>query len=287
MKKSLLILSFCLFISPLSFAQLVGEYDPQNRYLIMGRDTLRNVSALGNELTIGDNHTFKSPDLNLEIPIQGGYNIVSVERRAFMNCQSIKLIRLPSTIRLLEAEAFASCKNASIIVMESTKPPQCDTSVFSSTPIDLCIVPKYYQKVYQNPMVFYPSKRRWAYVENNHRSVNKIMEEKLGYDADEDVKLDKLPSFPGGLEEMFSFIRENLTYPERAQNMEIQGTIYVSFVVDKSGNLCDIMVVKSVSKELDNECLRIMKLMPKWEPGMLDDKPVNVYFIIPFTFKLD
>lgn len=287
-KYNIPLIFLCLIASLSGYSQQEWEYHPNIACLTFGSDTLRNVTATDKELHIGENQSYKTPLLGLGLSVRDGYQIVSVGKRAFMNCHGIKVISLPTSIRMLEQEAFASCKKASIVIMLSTTPPQCDTSTFSHTPIDLCIVPKYYIKVYQNPMVFRPSSRKWAYVDNVTVGVLGTINAAVNSPTTDSVpKLDKYPSFPGGQQELEAFLRENVHYPEKAETMEIEGTVHISFVVDKSGSLSDFVVIKSVSKEVDNECLRVMTLMPKWEPGILKGEPVSVQSILPFVFRLE
>ena len=97
---------------------------------------------------------------------------------------------------------------------------------------------------------------------------------------------DTAPEFPGGMQSLYKFIAEKVIYPEDARLSEIQGKVMVQFVVDKEGEIKNAVIVKSVSESLDKEALRVVKSMPKWKPGILDGKPVNVYFNLPFSFKL-
>lgn len=93
--------------------------------------------------------------------------------------------------------------------------------------------------------------------------------------------VEKMPSFPGGQEDMMKFIATNLKYPEETKNSGIQGRVVVRFVVPKSGAIQDIQVVRGIDSALDKEVVRVVKAMPKWEPGMQNGKPVAVYFTLP------
>jgi protein TonB len=94
------------------------------------------------------------------------------------------------------------------------------------------------------------------------------------------------PSFPGGPEEMAKWIQNQVNYPSEAMEMGEQGVVYVKFVVDKDGAVVNAQVRKSVSESLDNEALRVVKMMPKWIPGEQDGKKVRVSFTLPISFKL-
>ena len=82
------------------------------------------------------------------------------------------------------------------------------------------------------------------------------------------------------------FIAKNLMYPKDAQKKNIEGKVFVQFDIDREGNLTNAIIVRGVHSSLDNEALRVTNLSPKWEPGTVEEKPVNVRFTFPITFKL-
>ena len=93
-------------------------------------------------------------------------------------------------------------------------------------------------------------------------------------------------SFPGGDVALYSFLQRNLRYPEQAQIHDIQGRVVVRFVVNRDGTIEQVCIAKGVSEELDQEAVRVIKLMPKWEPGLNNGTPVRSYFSLPITFRL-
>lgn len=97
-----------------------------------------------------------------------------------------------------------------------------------------------------------------------------------------------MPAFPGGEAEMMSFIKKNIKYPQQAQKMDIQGTVFVEFVVNSDGKLSNIKVVegRSVGYGLDDEAIRVVRMMPDWNPGKNSGRPVRVRMTIPIKFKL-
>ena len=98
--------------------------------------------------------------------------------------------------------------------------------------------------------------------------------------------VEKMPEFPGGEKEMYKFILKNLRYPEIARENNIQGMVFVSFVVSKEGSLRDIKVLRGIGFGCDEEAMRVILRMPKWEPGTQRGKPVDVRYTLPFNFKL-
>ena len=91
-------------------------------------------------------------------------------------------------------------------------------------------------------------------------------------------------SFPGGESAMYAFLCENLCYP--AQKDKLEGMVVIRFTVERDGSLDEFSIVKSVSPELDAEAIRVVKQMPKWEPGTEDGVPVRYIMSLPITFKL-
>lgn len=100
------------------------------------------------------------------------------------------------------------------------------------------------------------------------------------------VNTDVEPSFPGGSKELQKFLITNIKYPKDCKEKGIQGVVKVEFVVTDKGKIEDTKVIKSVNPELDNESVRVVKLMPDWEPGQLKGKLVSTRIIIPFYYKL-
>ena len=100
--------------------------------------------------------------------------------------------------------------------------------------------------------------------------------------------VEQMPEYPGGQEAMFSFLRNNIKYPAEERDKEVQGTVYVKFVVDKTGKVRDVQALREVPKGpgLTKEAVRVVGLMPDWQPGMQQGKPVNVSFSLPVKFTL-
>lgn len=101
------------------------------------------------------------------------------------------------------------------------------------------------------------------------------------------TKVDKMPEYKGGDKELTKFIINNITYPESSKSKSIQGKVFISFIVNTDGTLSDYNVEKSVNKELDDEALRVIKLMPVWIPGNEKGKPVKVKMQLPIEFRLN
>lgn len=99
--------------------------------------------------------------------------------------------------------------------------------------------------------------------------------------------VEEMPDFPGGMKECMKFLARNMKYPLAAQQAKIEGRVVVQFVVDRDGSVNDIKVVRSISPELDAEAVRVIGLMPKWNPGKQRGKAVAVKYTMPIQFHLD
>ncbi len=97
---------------------------------------------------------------------------------------------------------------------------------------------------------------------------------------------EKMPEFPGGQSSMMDFIREKLIYPEMAKENGVQGKVICSFIVGKDGTVYGATILRGIGSGCDQEALRVINKMPRWNPGMQNGKAVNVKFNLPINFKL-
>lgn len=96
-----------------------------------------------------------------------------------------------------------------------------------------------------------------------------------------------MPSFEGGMDKFYEFMGKNIKYPKSAQRMNVEGRVFVQFIVEKDGSLRDLRVIKGIGASCDQEALRVMGLIPKFKPGKQGDVRVPVKMIIPINFKLN
>jgi len=95
-----------------------------------------------------------------------------------------------------------------------------------------------------------------------------------------------MPSFPGGEAAMHKFLSERLRYPQQAKAAGISGTVYLSFVVERDGRITEIEVLRGGEAGLGEEAVRVVNLMPFWNPGIQAGRPVKVKFTMPIKFVL-
>ena len=100
--------------------------------------------------------------------------------------------------------------------------------------------------------------------------------------------VEQMPTFPGGEAEMMKYIQKNVSYPQMEKEGQIQGTCYVTFVVEKDGSITDVKVLRGVSggPGCDKEAMRVVKSMPSWKAGKQNGREVRVQFNLPIKFTL-
>jgi len=99
-------------------------------------------------------------------------------------------------------------------------------------------------------------------------------------------KVDVMPVFPGGDAALLKFIADSTHYPKDAKEKGIQGKVLARFMVKKDGSVSDVSIMQKASPSLDNEAIRVVKLLPKFTPGKLNGKTVPVWFMVPINFTL-
>lgn len=98
--------------------------------------------------------------------------------------------------------------------------------------------------------------------------------------------VDPMPEFIGGKDKLFKYLSKNLKYPDNAFEDKIEGTVFMSFIVGKNGEIINVKVIKGIREDIDNEALRIIKKMPKWKPGKQNGNPIPVQMNLPIVFKI-
>lgn len=117
-------------------------------------------------------------------------------------------------------------------------------------------------------------------------AANEIKPELAKARTDTVVFIEQVPQFPGGSEALKTFIRNNLKYPVDAINRKVQGTVIISFVVEKDGSVKRIIITKNVDPVLDFEAVRIIASMPQWQPGRSKGKSITTMIVLPIIFTL-
>ena len=98
--------------------------------------------------------------------------------------------------------------------------------------------------------------------------------------------VEQMPRFPGGEAALMKYIKAHIQYPAEALKNRIKGHVVVQFVVERTGKIGEVKVVRSVDKDLDKEAIRVVKSLPKFTPGRQNGQDVSVWYTLPVTFTL-
>lgn len=98
--------------------------------------------------------------------------------------------------------------------------------------------------------------------------------------------VEQMPVFPGGEAELMKYLSTHIHYPPLAAENGIQGKVIVQFIVKTNGSIGDVVVIRSVDPDLDREAVRVVRSLPNFIPGRMNDQPVNVWYTLPINFKL-
>lgn len=98
--------------------------------------------------------------------------------------------------------------------------------------------------------------------------------------------VEEMPTYPGGIAEFYSLLGSNVKYPNQAKRMGAEGKVFVKFIVEKDGSLSNFQVMKGVGLGCDQEAIRVMKLVPSFNPGKQRGVPVRVQMVVPINFQL-
>jgi TonB family protein len=99
--------------------------------------------------------------------------------------------------------------------------------------------------------------------------------------------VEQMPAFPGGNEALFSYLSKNIKYPENAKKEGINGRVFINFIVEKSGKVGEVKLLRGIGGGCDEEAMRVVSEMPNWKPGLQDGQPVRVSYNIPIKFALN
>ncbi|WP_431293090.1 TonB family protein [Pedobacter sp. P26] len=100
------------------------------------------------------------------------------------------------------------------------------------------------------------------------------------------VSIEKQPEFPGGITKFYNYLGGRIKYPKEAQDNNVQGRVFLSFVVEKDGSLTDVQITRGLGSGTDEEAMRVIKESPKWNPGIQNGLAVRVKYNINVNFKL-
>jgi len=117
--------------------------------------------------------------------------------------------------------------------------------------------------------------------ESNHNEASNTDEKQKPF-----IIVDERPQFPGGEEARMQYLGDNINYPQKAREEGIQGTVYVTFVVEQDGSIADVRILRGIGGGCDEEAMEVVENMPDWKPGKKDGEPVRTEFNMPIKFTL-
>ncbi|MDJ1502345.1 TonB family protein [Xanthocytophaga agilis] len=117
-------------------------------------------------------------------------------------------------------------------------------------------------------------------------SAPSVLSEGTGEEEQPFVAVEQMPEFPGGIAELGKYLQKNLRYPAQARNQNIQGKVFVSFVVGADGTIKDVTIAKGIGYGCDEEAKRVVSSMPKWKAGRQSGRSVPVRYSLPISFTL-
>jgi len=161
-----------------------------------------------------------------------------------------------------------------------------------------CTIPQLIEKVPDSIKFKHPDADHLEiiHIKCSSDSMVRVFFKKSGKTWSEDISLvdhevftivEHMPSFPGGEAARNKFLAINIMYPELATKYAIQGTVYVSFIIGQDGYVRDVKVLRGIGGGCDEESVRVVKMMPRWNPGTQGGKAVSVLFNMPIYYKLE
>ena len=122
----------------------------------------------------------------------------------------------------------------------------------------------------------------------DYESLEGIIVDPVAVDEGEPYMIvEQMPEFPNGEESMMQYIAEQVKYPAEAKKAGAYGRVFIGFIVEPDGSLSDFKVLRGIGYGCDEEALRVVKSMPKWQPGMHRGKAVRVQYLVPVNFRLE
>lgn len=99
-------------------------------------------------------------------------------------------------------------------------------------------------------------------------------------------EVDQMPEYVNGMTDFYGYIQKNLKYPEQAKQLDVEGKVYIEFVVSKTGTIESAKVLRGIGSGCDEAALEVFQNSPNWKPGIKNGEAVNVKMVLPLTFKL-
>lgn len=216
-----------------------------------------------------------------------GYVVYKSSTKKVLCCCSNAItgdLIIPNSVKKIESNAFYACRGLTSVTIPNSVTEIGDLAFACCSGLTSATVPNSVKNMGKNVFLACSglNKRENAIQPTKNDSAATMLEE------DNVVYLicEKPAQFPGGEQAMRKFLSENVMYPAIARQNGIQGRVLCQFIVNKDGSISDVTVVRSVDPSLDREAIRLIKSMPKWQPGEQRGKLVRTKFTLPINFSL-
>lgn len=208
---------------------------------------------------------------------------------AFYHCVGITSITIPSSVTSIGSDAFRLCENLTTVIIQNPSLQIDFEKVFNG-----CGKLQRSNVVYQSDKTTSnkttpqntASKPTSQNTNTKPASSQTTPQPETEFNGEVYQIVEQMPSFPGGDKARSEYISNNLKYPQTAIEKGVQGRVFVGFIVEPDGSISNVKVLRSLGSGCDEEAMRVIKSMPKWEPGKQSGQAVRVNYQIPVNFSL-
>lgn len=234
---------------------------------------LKTINIPQSVKIIGEKTFYECPLTKINIPNSVEY----IGDRAFERCPSLTEINIPNSVRYIGDLAFERCSSLAEINIPNSVRYIGDLAFCDCSSLRKAIVPDSLE--YVGLEVFLGCSQL------DRKMVGGLICYEI-QSTDILFYVTANASFPGGDAECMNWLRKNIKYPPICQAQGVQGRVILSFIVDTDGSVVDVKVVRSPSQHLSEEALRLVNIMPKWEPAVEKGKIVRTRYNLPIMFRL-
>ena len=289
-------------------------YDPKKRYI---DDNSQYYKFEDNEDLLHYKNYNTAPTGNIVIPSsvkykKKTYTVTNIDDDAFGGCSGITSITIPKSVTNIGNYAFHGCYGMTSVSipksvtsignyafhgcsgMTSISIPKSLTNIGIGAFFDCDSLPQNIVEDIENinNEAFVRSIILCNFYLDDYETDNsKACIDAVPNDIDEDAPIayaavENKPEYPGGDVALMKYLADSFKYPPSAKAKGVYGRVFVKFVIDKTGAVTNVEIIRGVDPELDAEALRVVKAMPAWKPGSQRGKAVPVTYQVPINFKL-
>ncbi|BAX81878.1 cell envelope biogenesis protein TonB [Labilibaculum antarcticum] len=254
------------------------KYSIQEVHEYLADDKVVNGAVNANEYKMHIVNQFAGGDL---FRLANNFGQSTLKKRITM-LGRLKTPRIALVKLLLIIPIFMVLLSAFAFTIKEEEKLDSDFSFKELLPTDLDL----FSSFKRDPINFYNETKNDFPIYSPAHRINKLeYKETINLDEIKTIT-DEMPVFPGGVLALQKYIAKHVKYPKLAQSGQIEGRVFVSFVVNKEGNVINVALAKKVHPQLDREALRVVSSLPKWIPGKKDGEFVNISYTVPINFQL-